>query len=229
MWLLFSCPSQTASHRYRLFFTKYQYPPSNKKHTSWIRAQKSLWCPPPLSQLDMHSEMTEHAHWEHLAASGRTAALPQKWAHGFSVLGFHFGSSSTGPCITPASGGAAATSLHPHSPFLLRIQALIPQRWARLADGSQPSPSLGTVLEESCLAQGHTPYLPRSAHTSDWPHCLHWGQFCAATPTPELAQGAGWPFVVTGISRGPLPQAKREASLCPILLSSLPHPKSFSY
>ena len=121
-----------------------------------------------------------------------------------SVLsGFHFGSSSPGPCITPASGGAAATSLHPHSPFLLRIRALIPQRWARPADGSQPSPSLGTVLEESGFAQGHTPYLPRSAHTSDWPHCLHWGQFCAATPTPELTQEAGWPFVVTGISRGP--------------------------
>lgn len=109
-------------------------------------------------------------------------------------------------------------------------------------DSSAHSPALGTA-DWWLTAQplfGNCPWreLPRprshpfpsqvSAH-SDWPYCLHWGQFCAATPTPELAHGAGWSFVVTGISRGPLLQAEREASLCPMLLSSLPHPKSFPY
>lgn len=226
MWLLFSCPSQTASHRYRLLFTKYQYPASNKKHTSWIRAQKSLWHPPPLSQPDTHSEMTEHTQREHLAASGRTAALPQKWAREFSVSGFHFGSSSPGPCHHSSRWRCSEVATQP----------LPPQ------DSSAHSPALG-MADWWLTAQplfGNCPWreLPRprshpfpsqvSAH-SDWPYCLHWGQLCAATPTPELAHGAGWSFVVTGISRGPLLQAEREASLCPMLLSSLPHPKSFFY
>lgn len=190
---------------------------------------QSLWCPPPLSQPDTHSEMTEHTKRKHLAPSGGTAA--------------------------PAEMGSRVVcrgSILDHPPqALASLQPMEVVQWLLKCTHTAPSSS---GLEHSFPIAGHSwlmahspaplwePSLKRAAsstvipltfpgqrRTSYWPHRFHWGQFCAATPTPELPHGADWPFIVTGISRGSLPQAEREASLCPVLLSSLPDPKSFSY
>ena len=224
MWLLFSCPSQTASHRYWLFFTKYQYPPSNKKHTSWIRAQKSLWRPPPLSQLDTHSEMTEHAHRKHLAASGRTAALPQKWAHGFSVVGLPFRIILPRPLHHSSQWRCS-------SYFAAPTQPLPPQ------DSSTHTPALGTAgwwLTAQPLF-GNCPWREQPRPRSHpLPSQVSAHQRLATLPPLRTvlcshpnsrAHPGGWLALRCD---GDQPRT-REASLCPILLSSLPHPKSFSY
>lgn len=82
----------------------------------------------------------------------------------------------------------------PISPFLIRTQALAPQAlirqsWALVADASQPSPSLGIVLEESHLAQRSQPF-PGQRTSNDWSRGNS-GQFCRAIPAPELPQW-GW-------------------------------------
>lgn len=110
-----------------------------------------------------------HTFWGDLAcATGWRAALLYRWASGFDLSGFHFGSSSPGPWVTVASGGAVATLMHHlYPPSSSGLKRLLPRHSFVRAGHWWLTPHSQVPLWELSLKRATLPKvtaLPRSAH-----------------------------------------------------------------